>query len=180
MPSPTSITGGASATAKGGKYKNPPLGWSLVNFIILIFLLRRYAAPPIRKYLQDRHDKVRNALDEAAAMREQARQKLGEIDSKLKGLGDEVAAIRENVAADAEQERDRIVAAAEAEAERIVEQADRTMQEEIKRVRAQLEVEAVDAAMSAAEKLLRKNVTDADRKRIDQEYLSQFSAGESN
>ena len=65
-------------------------------------------------------------------------------------------------------------------AQRIVEAADRTMTEEIKRIRAQLEVEAVDAAISAAEKLLRKKVTEADRKRLDEQYLTQFSSGESN
>jgi len=164
----------------GKAHKNPPLGWGIVNFLILLYLLYRFAGKPFKAYLQKRHDGVRNALDEAKQMREQAREKLAEIDEKLKGLNDEVKAIREHVKKDAEIERDRIVAAAETEAQRIVEAADRTMTEEIKRIRAQLEVEAVDAAISAAEKLLRKKVTEADRKRLDEQYLTQFTSGGSN
>lgn len=152
--------------------KNGPLAFAILNFVILLILLVKVGRGRISNYLRLRYEGVRRALDEAEALRKQAQQQLADVEARASKLDKEIEEIRASVAADAEQERQRIISAAEAEANRIVEAADRTINEEVKRVRAQLERDAVNAALSAAEKLLRQQIGEGDHKRLTDEYLA--------
>ncbi|MCA9672133.1 MAG: ATP synthase F0 subunit B [Myxococcales bacterium] len=160
---------------KGKKHANPPIGWAIVNFIILLYLLYRFGAKPFSAYLRRRSEETKKALEEAKELRRRAQERLAEIEGKLAGLDDEIARIRKDVAADAERERDAIIARAEQEAERMIENADRTIEEEVNRARHRLESQVVSAAVAAAEKLLLEKATEADRTRLDEEFLSDFA-----
>ena len=158
----------------GKEHRNGPLAFAILNFAIFIWLLVRFGGKPFRSYLQQRHQTVRKDLDDAAALHEQARRKLEEIDRKLRDVEQEIARIRDAVAKDAQVEKERIIKAAEAEARHIVAQADETLSREVRRARRLLEIEAVDSAIKAAEKLLRQRLTDADRRRLNDEYFAQL------
>lgn len=80
------------------------------------------------------------------------------------------------MAADAQLEKERIIKDAEAEADRIIQQADLTLANELRRAKKTLEAEAVDAAMSAAEKLIKQKVNATDQKRLNEEYFAQISS----
>ena len=54
---PPSTTGGGLSYGKDKAKKNPPLGWAIVNFTILIFLLVRLVGKPFRDYLRVRSEK---------------------------------------------------------------------------------------------------------------------------
>jgi F-type H+-transporting ATPase subunit b len=161
----------------GKEHQNGPLAFAILNFALFIWLVVRFGGKPFRAYLEQRHQTVRQQLEEAAALHEQARQKLAEIDRKLRDVEQELAEIREGVAKDAQVEKERIIKAAEAEAQHIVAQADETLSRELRRARRLLEVEAVESAVRAAEKLLRQRLTDADRRRLNDEYFAQIGVG---
>jgi len=158
----------------GKKYANGPFLFAILNFVILIVLLVRFGKKPFVDYLNTRHTTVRDNLAEAAKMRAEARRKLDEIKDKLDNLEREIARIKDHVAKDAQSEKERIIAEAHAEAGQLVQQADKTLQEELKRARKLLEAEAVNGAMQAAEKVIRQQLTDADRRRINEEYFNQI------
>ena len=61
------------------KHKNGPFGFAIVNFIILVWLVVRFARKPIVQYLDHRHTTIRDNLAQAQHMREEAQQKLDEI-----------------------------------------------------------------------------------------------------
>jgi F-type H+-transporting ATPase subunit b len=159
------------------QYSAPPIGWAWVNFLIIIVLLVKFAGRPFLGFLRQRHEAVKRELREAAELRRRAKEQLDEVDRKLSNLDREIEQIKQEVTRDAEFEREQIITAAEAEATRIVEAADRTLAEEVKRVRRRLEKEAVEAALAAAEKLLKQRVNDADRKRLHDTYLQRLSGG---
>jgi F-type H+-transporting ATPase subunit b len=162
-------------------YENGPFAFAIINFIILVWLVGKFARKPFASYLDTRHTTIRENLAEATRMRDEAKSKLSEIQRKLDGLDREIADIKEHVAKDAEAEKQRIIADAHKEAERIVEQADKTLEKDLRRARKLLEREAVDAAMAAAESLVRQKITDSDRNRINEEYFEQIaSSGGSN
>jgi len=165
---------------EGKHYQNGPFGFAILNFIVLLFILKRFASKPFRTYLATRHATVKKDLEEAAQVNAQARAKLDEIEAKLRNIDKEIAEIKASVARDAALEQERIIKAAEEEAERIVKVADETMERELRRAQRRLETEAVNAAMTAAEKLIRKEVNDADRKRLNEEYFAQIGQGSSN
>jgi F-type H+-transporting ATPase subunit b len=161
----------------GKHYQNGPFGFAILNFIILVWLVTKLARKPLAEYLEKRHATIKRDLEEAAELNAQSRSKLDEISVKLGAIDRELAAIKEGAAREAELERERLIRAAEAEAERIVKAADETMQRELRRARRRLEIEAVSAAMTAAEKLVKREVSDADRKRLDDEYFASIAKG---
>jgi ATP synthase F0 subunit b len=161
----------------GKAHQNGPLAFSILNFVILVWLLVKFGRQPFREYLRQRHNTIRLNLEEAAELNQRARQKLAEIEGRLQGLGGEITAIKGAVAKDARLERDRIIKAAEDEAARIVKQADDALQKEVRRARRRLELEAVDVSMKAAERIIKQQVTDADRRRLNEEYFAQISEG---
>lgn len=156
------------------KFTRPPLLFAIINFAILLYLLVRFVRKPMGSYLQERHERIRRDLEEAAELRERAQARLREIDEKLDKLDAEVAEIRESVARDAKEEKSRLIADAEREAERIVANAEKTLADEIARVKRRLEVSAVQAAVEASEKLLRSSITATDHNRLREEYFAQL------
>ena len=160
----------------GKTHQNGPLGFALVNFALLIYLLVRFTKKPLTGFLAGRHDKIKNDLAEAAALREKAEAKLAEINAKLNKFEQDVNQMKADVAKDAELEKQRIIAAAEAEAERLVKHAEETLAQELRRARAMIEAEAVESSLALAEERIRKNINDADRKRLNEEYISRITS----
>jgi len=129
--------------------------WSLVSLIVFLGLIAYLKVPGmIAKSLDDRADKIRNELDEARRLREEAQQLLAEYQRKRK---------------DAEKEASELIAAAEHEASGLVAEAKKKTEEYVKRRTAMAEQKislaeaeavkevrqsAVDIAVSAAEKLI--------------------------
>jgi len=58
------------------------LFWMTVSFLILLFILRRYAWKPLLKMLKNREESINNALDEA----EKARETAAVLDEQCKAL----------------------------------------------------------------------------------------------
>ncbi len=160
----------------GKQHQYGPLAFSILNFVALVWLLVRFGRKPLGDFLHQRHVSVRKDLDEAAQLHREARARLAEIEGKLAALDREISEIKQAVAADAELERERIIKNAEAEAERIVKQADDILAREVRNAQRRLEVEAVDAALTAAEKLIKQQLTEEDRQRLDEEYFAQIAS----
>ncbi|MCC6750977.1 MAG: ATP synthase F0 subunit B [Deltaproteobacteria bacterium] len=162
---------------EGKEKKNPPFGFMVVNFLLLLVVLVKFAGKPFKQFLRQRHERIDKELKAAAEIRAQAQARLKEVETRLSRLDDEIREIKAAVARDAEQEKQQIVAQAHTEAARLIEGADRALAEEIKQVRLQLEAEAVKAALAAAERIVAQQITDGDRGRLEKEYLSQLTQG---
>jgi F-type H+-transporting ATPase subunit b len=160
----------------GKEKQNGPLAFAILNFVVLVWLVVRFGRKPLQAYLRDRHSTIRRELEEAARLHKEAEGKLAAIDGKLRDLDREIAGIKEAVARDADEERQRIIANAEAEAQRIVQMTEEQLKRELRNAQRRLEVEAVDSAIRAAEKLIRQSLTDDDRKRLNDEYYKQLAS----
>jgi F-type H+-transporting ATPase subunit b len=162
---------------KDNAHDYPPIGLAIINFALLVFLLVKFARRPLQDYLQQRHERIKNELEEATTLRRKAADQLARVSARLANLDLEIAEIKEGVARDAQEERLRLISSAEKEAERIIEMAEKTMSRELARAKRKLETEAASAAMAAAESILKQQLTDADRRRVYAEYISQLKEG---
>jgi F-type H+-transporting ATPase subunit b len=159
----------------GKKHQNGPFAFAILNFVVLVWLVVRFGKKPFVQYLENRHTTIRDNLAESQRMREEAKQRLDEIKGKLQNLEREIAEIKASVRKDAELEKERFIAEAQSQAEALVKSADKALDDELRRARRMLEQEAVSAAMEAAEKLIRQQLNDGDRKRINEEYYQQIA-----
>src|SRR6266542_766686 len=81
--------------------------WTIVCFLIALFVLKRYAFGPIQKMIDERRDRIRSALAEADHARQEARKLLEEHRALIGQARQEAESIRQEVRADAEKLRER-------------------------------------------------------------------------
>jgi F-type H+-transporting ATPase subunit b len=152
---------------------SPPFIFMVLNFALLLLLLAWKGRPAVRKVAAERHDMIKTALDEAAALRKQAAAKLAEYEARLKEADAQIKELVEGMRADAKSEEQRILAAAEAQAAMMKRDAELRIAAEIELARAQLTREVTAAAVAATEDLLRARMTPADQ----QQLVTGFIAG---
>lgn len=168
---------GEKATAEGQtSYEGPPLLLVMVNFGILLILLGWKAVPPLKRFADQRHVLIRDALEEASKLREEARRKLDEYNDKIKDVEAEVDQLIAGIRADAEAEKKRIIAEAERQAAALERDAQNRIAADIQRARAQLEREVTAAAIAAAEKILRERMTPSDQQKLVDGFIGELAA----
>jgi F-type H+-transporting ATPase subunit b len=147
---------------------------SFINFAILFGLLVYFGGPKIRAFLVDRRAEIATSLEEAQRLKAEAEAKHAEYAGKLAKLDAEIAKIREDMVKAGEAERDRIVAEAEKKAERLRNDTKFILAQRSKELRDELVRESVEAAVAAAEKLLREKTTADDQQRLSRAYLERL------
>lgn len=167
--------------AEGGEWHEgehrmpPPFSMQVLNFVVFAVLMYRMAGPSIIKKTRERHDAIAKALAEGTRLRDEAKARLDEYERKLAALQGEIETMVAGIRAEAEAEQKRIVAEAERRAERMRRDAEQQIQAEIQRVRIVLEREAVEAAVSTAERILRDKTTEADQRLLADRFVKGLS-----
>jgi F-type H+-transporting ATPase subunit b len=168
----------AEAASKGGNALiTPEIGlifWTLVTFLVLLFLLSKFAWGPIIKAMNAREDGIRNDLDNAKKEREDARRILEDqralLDQTRRERADAVEAGRR----DAERLKAEILEEARKQREQLMKQAERQIDAGLRQARAELKGEAADLAIQAASRLMGKNLDDATQRRLVEDYLAEL------
>ncbi len=157
----------------------PGLVFALANFAIFAFVLLRYAGPAVRKYTRERHETIRDALEEGARLREQARTKLAEYTERIAGVEAEVDKLIADIRATAEAERQQILAQAQVQAAALRAEAEQRIAADIEQAKRELHREVLLRALELAEKIVREKAGAADQKAQFKAFLGDLdeSAG---
>lgn len=143
--------------------------WKFFNlflFIALALLLHRRFGRPIREALRSRGEAIKNDLESARLERDEALRKLGEVESRLSRLDQEVAAVSEKARLEAETEAKRIAALTESEIVKIREQSQREIEAAVKAARQELQVFAAQESVRLAEGILTREMRAEDDARL--------------
>jgi F-type H+-transporting ATPase subunit b len=143
-----------------------------INFLILLFILKRLLYKPFLAKMEERTQAIQKSLDEAQAARAQAARQQEENETRLRAAHAEAAAIRAQAMKEASEEQKRLVEAARAESQRLVEGAKAQMDADVRRAREELRREVADLATAVAEKLVRRSLRDEDHRRIVAEAIT--------
>jgi F-type H+-transporting ATPase subunit b len=162
----------ASGGEQGGVGWN--LFWQALNLALLLGVLVWFGRAPVRQFFTDRRHRVREDLESSARLLAEAEARLDEWQGKLARLDAEIAEARETSRRLAEAERERILAEARASAERIRRDTTTAVDQELRRARRALRAEASDLALELAERILREQVTGADRERLVAEFVERI------
>ena len=170
-----------SKNAEGGPWQEgehhmpPPFSMALLNFAVFAVLMYRMAGPSIIKATRERHDAIAKALSEGTRLRDEAQARLTEYEGKLAKLQGEIEAMVASIRAEADAEKKRIIAEAEQRADRMRRDAEQQIQAEMQRVRIVLEREAVEAAVSIAERILKEKTTETDQRLLADRFVKGLS-----
>ncbi len=156
----------------------PQLVAQVVNFVVLLLILRLTLYKPILRMLDQRRERISEGLGAAEKARAEASDAQARIEEQLaeaRGQGQEIVANAQQVAAriqdDARQqaERDREAAA---------ERARQEIQLERDRAIADLRAEFAGITVTAAERVIRQSLDDSAHQRIIEETLAESELGE--
>ncbi len=170
----------AASAAEGGggggqALITPKIGlifWTLITFVALLVFLRKVAWKPLLGAIEERERAIRESQeqakrdrDEAASMLEQQRRMLGQARQ-------ERAEALEAGRRDAETLRAEILEEAKRQREQILKQTEAQVEIGLRQARGELKAAAADIAILAAEKLLAKDLDDAEHRKLVEEYLA--------
>jgi F-type H+-transporting ATPase subunit b len=142
--------------------------WTLVIFVILVFILSKYAFGPITAAVVAREKALEDAINAAKRDREEAASVLAEHRAKLDALHGEGQKIIADARVAAERVRAELVEQAHAEQASMLARARQEIESEKTRAIAELRREAVDLAIAGASKVIEKNLDqDANRKLVE-------------
>ncbi len=152
------------------------LGWRVLNFIVLLFILVKFGAKPIASGLAGRQKRIKDEVEDLESRRTAAEASYHEFETKLAGMEKEIDTIVEKAIAQAEVEKVKIIEKAEQAADDITRQAEMAVQNEIMEARRTLKNEIADQAATMAEELIIKNLTPDDQVKIIEDYLDKVGA----
>lgn len=151
--------------------------WTVIIFLILLFVLAKFAFPPILGYAAAREKRIQEAIDEAARQRAETEKLLEEQRALLVSARTEAQGIISEAQKNAERVRREVLDKAKAEQEELLTRAKREIEDERVRAVDALRREAVDLAVAAASKLVEKRLDTQEDRRIVTEFLSHVEKG---
>jgi F-type H+-transporting ATPase subunit b len=156
--------------------------WTIVCFLIALFVLKRYAFGPIQKLIDDRRVRIRQSLEEADEARAEARELLEEhrkLIGQAKGEAEEILTEARRVG---EATQRRMRDDTEADRQRRIEDTRKQIEAETRRALDLIRSEVAELSLIAAEKVTRRSLDDADHKRLIEEAVGEldFSVLERN
>lgn len=146
--------------------------WTLAIFILLFFILSRYAFGPITRAVEAREQALQEAIDQAKRDREEAARILAEHRTQLEGARGEAQKIIAEGRAVGEKLRAEMLEETRTEQQGMLERARREIAGERDRAIAQIREEAVDLALAAAGKVIEKNLDDSANRKLVEGYLA--------
>lgn len=154
--------------------------WTLAIFLIVIFVLGKFAWGPLLSTLQERESFIRDSLAKAKDDREAAEARLEEYSEKLHEARAEAHEIVREGRRDAGEVKRRVEDEAKAEADKMVERARREI--EIAKQTAVKELYSVSATLAtrAASKIVRQELTPSDHERLIEESIAELENMGSN
>jgi len=156
--------------------------WTIVCFLITLYVLKRYAFGPIQKTIDERRERIRQSLVEADHAREEARKLLEEHRKLIAQARVQAEEIRADVRRDAEALRERVREETDADRQRRIEETKRQIEAETRRALEAIRAEVAELSLFAAEKVTRKSLDDKDQRRLIDEAIGEldFSVLERN
>jgi len=135
--------------------------WTTLFFLILLFILGKFAWPAILTAIRARNESIRQALDSA----EKAKEEMAKLQADNKKILSEAKAERDAMMKEAKQLKDILIADAKEqaseEARKLVANARESIQAEKKAAINDLKVQVANLSLDIAEKILKKELEDS-------------------
>jgi len=152
--------------------------WTLVAFVLTMWVLSKFAFPRIQQALEERAEKVNQNIEESERLRAEADELLTEYRERLKEAREQADDIMARARKASETAKAEAVAAGRERHDELVDAARKDIEAETRRSLETIRKEVADLTVLATEKVARKSLTPDDQKRLVEEALAEvdFSA----
>jgi F-type H+-transporting ATPase subunit b len=146
--------------------------WTLIIFVILMFVLSRYAFGPITAAVEAREKALEDAIEGAKRDREAAAKLLQEHQEAIDAARGEAQKIIAEGRAVGEKMRSDMLEQTRKEQQDMLERARREIESEKDKAITQLRREAVDLALAGASKVIEQNLESQKNRQLVESYLA--------
>ena len=153
---------------------------SIINFAIFVGIVVYFAGGKIQDFYANQRDGIIADRDASKLLRQAAEAKFEEYSQRLDKLDEERKELLDLYHKQGEEEKERLVADAKAQVEKMRTDAELVIQQEMRRAIAALEEQAVDLAITLAEKQLVSKVDDGVQSQIVDAYVADLNQMDSN
>jgi F-type H+-transporting ATPase subunit b len=148
--------------------------WTIVCFLVVLFVLKRYAFGPVQQMIDTRRASIQSAIDEADASRAEARALLEEHKKLIGQAKTESEDILSEARRVADAQRERVKVETEEDRQRRLEETRRQIEQATQQAIGQIRDEVGKLSLIAAEKITRKTLTGDDQRRLIDEALAEI------
>lgn len=149
--------------------------WTIIIFLLLLFLLMKFAWKPLLAMLEKREDNIRHALLDAEKAREELANVKEDTEKLLSQARNESQAIVTAGKKNAERMKDEIIEKAQSKSDALLDEMKKQIQIEKERAIADVKAEVVNLSMEIAKKLIKKNLTKEDNLKLINESLNSIN-----
>lgn len=153
------------------------LAAQIVNFLIILYVLRRFFYKPITKALNDRKEKIAESLKNA----EEIERKLAETEDATAKILEDVSTQAKGIIDNAKQEAQRINTVANTEARIALDETIQNAQEQIRmqkmEMKAEIESETITLVSMVVKKILSRSLKADEKKLITAKEISEMTKG---
>jgi F-type H+-transporting ATPase subunit b len=145
--------------------------WTIVCFLITLYVLKRFAFGPIQSMLDERRERIRRSIEEAEHARTEARKLLEEHRSLIgqaRGQAEQILGEARRVA---DSQRQRVKEETEADRQRRLEETKRQIEAETHRALEQIRAEVAELTLAATSKVTGKVLDDEDHRRLIEDAI---------
>ena len=150
--------------------------WTILTFVVLVFLLKKFAWGPLLRALDARQETIRKSLEDAQQASQAAEDANKNSEQILKQARIEAEAIIAASRAEAEKLREEIRQTARDDAEAIIRDARVQIDAETSRAMRKIRGEIADLSLDIATKLIRRNCSREANIDLIEETLNQIDA----
>jgi F-type H+-transporting ATPase subunit b len=148
--------------------------WTIVTFIFLLIILKKFAWKPILTALDQRETAIKESLEKADRAREDAQKVLDQNQANLAKAEEESKQIINQSRAYAEKLKEQMIQESKEQAKKIVEEASAEIQRNKDAAFDELKAQIVEIVIQAAEKVLKENLDQEAQKKIVNKYIGEI------
>ncbi|NQV38819.1 MAG: F0F1 ATP synthase subunit B [Candidatus Marinimicrobia bacterium] len=148
--------------------------WTILTFLVLLYILAKFAWKPLLAMLDKREETIRKSLDDAEKARLELEQMQIKSEDIIAQARSEAQAILQEGKAITERLKDDVLNKAKEKSDEIVANAQKIIQTEKDRAIGEIKSEAVDISISIARKLISKNLSKEDNKQLIEDALNRI------
>jgi len=147
--------------------------WSVISFGIFMYVMKRYAFPPIFEILEAREKKIAGDLKSAEDIRVEAEKLKKDFDEQLKTAHEKATTIVQLASEEARKIQDRTLSETQAKCRQMQKEAEHEIQSLQNKLMGEIRDHVSTLTVTATEKILRRVLSKDDKSRLVDESINE-------
>ena len=145
--------------------------WTILTFLILFFVLSKFAWKPLLTLLESRENAIKSSLEDTEKAKQELERLNTESEAIISEARSEAQSIRVEAKSAAEKIKADIMAQAGEDAKKLRDETEKQIQVEKDKAISEIREEVVGLTIAVAEKVIRKNLSKVDNQELIEDSL---------